>query len=66
MEIGKIVKKAMIDKEISGAVELRELTGLSTAKCYRLMQGDKTMRLNDTIAALELLGVKVKFISEGV
>ena len=44
MNIDKIVKKAMIDEEISGAIGLAEATGLSKEKCYRLLSGDKTLR----------------------
>ena len=65
MDIGKIVKKAMIDKEITGALELVSLTGLSKEKCYRLMKGDKTLRLMDVVSALSDLDVEIKFISKG-
>lgn len=65
MDIGKIVKKAMIDKEITGALELVNLTGLSKEKCYRLMKGDKTLRLQDVVSALSDLDVEIKFISKG-
>jgi hypothetical protein len=56
MNIDKIVKKAMIDAEISGAMGLAESTGLSKEKCYRLLSGDKTLRLVDVITALGAIG----------
>lgn len=65
MDIGKVVKKAMIDNDIKGAIELVNATGLSKEKCYRLMKGDKTLRLKDVVAALSALDVKIKFISLG-
>jgi len=65
MDIGKIVKKAMIDKEITGALGLVNATGLSKEKCYRLIKGDKTLRLKDVVLALSVLGVKIKFVSLG-
>lgn len=60
MELHKIVKKAMIDLDISGGIELASKTGLSKEKCFRLLKGDKTLRLNDVILALEALGYKLK------
>ena len=59
MQIDKIIKKAMIDSDISGAIGLMEATGLSKAKCYRLMQGDKTIRLVDFMVAIECLGYEL-------
>lgn len=60
MNIDKIVKKAMIDAEISGAMGLAESTGLSKEKCYRLLNGDKTLRLVDVILALGAIGYELK------
>ena len=60
MNIDKIVKKAMIDEEISGAMGLAEATGLSKEKCYRLLSGDKTLRLVDVITALGAIGYELK------
>ena len=64
MDISKIVKKAMIDKEMTGALELVNATGLSKEKCYRLIKGDKTLRLKDVVLALSVLDVEIKFISK--
>ena len=60
MNLGKLVKKAMIDADISGAVALADKTGLSKEKCYRLLADDKTLRLCDVVTALEAVGYKLK------
>jgi len=60
MNIDKIVKKAMIDEDIVGAMGLAHVTGLSKEKCYRLLSGDKTLRLTDVITALNAIGYELK------
>ena len=59
MELGKTVKKAMIDADIEGAVGLAEVTGLSKEKCFRLLRGDTTLRLGDVQSALGVLGYEL-------
>ncbi len=60
MNIDKIGKKAMIDEDIGGAMGLAEATGLSKEKGYRLLSGDKTLRLVDVITALGAIGYELK------
>mgnify|MGYP003661468598 CR=1 FL=1 len=60
MELDKIVKKAMIDLDIKGAVALSAETGLSKEKCFRLLKGDGSLRLLDVIIALDVLGYNLK------
>lgn len=60
MELNKIVKKAMIDLDIKGAVALADKTGLSKEKCFRLLRNDKSLRLADVIVALGVLGYQLK------
>lgn len=60
MDIDKIVKKAMIDLDLKGAVALANETGLSKEKCFRLLKGDGSLRLYDVIRALDVLGLKLK------
>ncbi len=52
----------MIDSNTKGAVELASLTGLSKDKCYRLMKGDKTVRLVDVEIVALALGLEIKFV----
>ena len=65
MELNKVVKKAMIDLDIKGAVSLANETGLSKEKCFRLLKGDGSLRLDDVVLALSVLGIKIKFIKLG-
>lgn len=65
MELDKNILKAMIDNNIKGAVKLSEYTGLSKDKCYRIMKGDKTIRLTDIEHVANSLGLKIKFIKLG-
>lgn len=60
MELDKIAKKAMIDLDIKGAVALAKETGLSKEKCFRLLKGDRSLRLHDVIQALDILGYTLK------
>jgi DNA-binding phage protein len=60
MELDKIVKKAMIDMDLKGAVALANETGLSKEKCFRLLKGDGSLRLVDVIRALDVLGYQLK------
>jgi DNA-binding phage protein len=60
MELNKVVKKAMIDLDIKGAVSLADKTGLSKEKCFRLLKGDGSLRLDDVVLALNVLGYKLK------
>jgi DNA-binding phage protein len=65
MELNKVVKKAMIDLDIKGAVSLANETGLSKEKCFRLLKGDGSLRLDDVVLALNVLRVKIKYVSKG-
>jgi DNA-binding phage protein len=60
MEIDKIVKKAMIDLDLKGAVSLANETGLSKEKCFRLLKGDGSLRLYDVMKALDVLGYRLR------
>ena len=60
MELNKVVKKAMIDLDIKGAVALANETGLSKEKCFRLLKGDGSLRLVDVVRALDVLGYELK------
>ena len=50
----------MIDNDIKGAVAFSNETGLSKEKSFRLMKGDGSLRLNDVVRALDVLGYKLK------
>ena len=66
MEYGKELKKAMVDKDIGGAMALSEASGVSYGITLRLLASDKSVRLKDLISTADVLDVEIKFISKGV
>ena len=60
MNLSKLIKKAMIDKDIDTLEALSMATGLSKAKCVRLLNDDKTIRLMDVETVLGVLGYQLK------
>lgn len=65
MNLGKELKKAMVDKGVSGAKQLSELSGISYGKTIRALNGDNSSRLVDVVTIANCLGVSLKFISNG-
>ena len=63
MEYGKELKKAMVDKNIGGAKELSEATGVSYGITLRLLASDKSVRLKDLKTTADCLDITIKFIS---
>ena len=60
MELGKALKKAMIDNSIEGAKQLSEDSGMTYGKVTRLLRDDKTSRLIDAESLADFLGLKIK------
>ena len=65
MSINQEIKKRMIDKDIKGAKQLSEASGVSYERCLRLLRGDKSVKLKDAVEVAECLGASVKFVIEG-
>jgi len=65
MEYGKELKKAMVDKNIGGAKELSEATGVSYGITLRLLASDKSVRLMDLVKTINFLCVPIEFVSKG-
>ena len=65
MDLVKVLKKAMVDKNVSGYPELSALSGVSYDITLRLMKGAKNIKLSDVEATASALDVKIKFISLG-
>ena len=63
MEFENVLKKAMVDKNISSAKALSIKTGVSSYITRRLLKGDKTCCLNDLKITAEYLDVEIKFTS---
>ena len=65
MELEKVLKKAMIDRDISNGKQLAKLAGVSYPKVNRMLKGDKTCRLMDIESVCDYLDVKVKYVAKG-
>tara|TARA_R110000782_G_scaffold256323_1_gene345291 strand:+ start:53 stop:247 length:195 start_codon:yes stop_codon:yes gene_type:complete len=59
MNFGNILKKAMIDKGITGASALSEQVGVSYYIVLRLLKNDGTCRLNDLVTVSDFLDADV-------
>ena len=59
MNFGNILKKAMIDKGITGASALSEQVGVSYYIVLRLLKNDGTCRLNDLVTVSDFLDANV-------
>jgi len=60
MEIGKLIRKAMIDKGISGKMELVEKSGISYAIITKIINNDGSAKLSAVNELLDFLGYKLK------
>jgi len=60
MNIKKAVRKAAIDNDISGVMEMVEHTGLSYARVFKVWNGDSSAKLADVVTVLGSLGLKLK------
>jgi hypothetical protein len=65
MKLKEIVRKAAIDKGVSGVMELAELCGLSYARTVKVWNGSQEVKIKDVITVLDSLGTKIKFVSQG-
>ena len=59
MNFGNILKKAMIDKGITGASALSDQVGVSYYIVLRLLKNDGTCRLNDLVTVSDFLDADV-------
>ncbi len=60
MNIKQAVRKAAIDNNISGVMEMVEHTGLSYARVFKVWNGDSSAKLADVVTVLSSLGLKLK------
>jgi len=65
MNLGKILKKAMVDSDINGAKQLSELSSISYNKTIRALNGDGSSRLVDIIKLADTMNLEIKFVSKG-
>ena len=62
MELSKIVKKAMVDKDINGVMELVELSGVSYSDVTKILKGNGSVRLVKVVELLDYLGLEIKVV----
>ena len=62
MELSKIVKKAMVDKEINGVMELVERSGVSYSDVTKILKGNGSVRLVKVVELLDYLDLKIKVV----
>jgi len=65
MNLGKILKKAMVDNDINGAKQLSELAEISYNKTIRALNGDGSSRLVDVIKLADTMNLEIKFTLKG-
>lgn len=65
MNLGKELKKAMVDSDINGAKQLSEASGISYGKTIRALNGDSSSRIIDVVQLAYTLNLELKFISKG-
>ena len=66
MDFGKVLQRAMVDKEgVNSAAALGRATGVSKHITRRLLNSDGRCSLNDLKATADFLNVDIKFIING-
>ena len=60
MEMNKLVRKAMLDKDIAGKMELVEVSGVSYSDVTKIMSGDGSVKLVKLRELLNFLGYELK------
>lgn len=64
MRLDKTIKQAMLNKEISGVMELEKLSSVSYSDISKMMKGDGSVRLVKVKQLMDFLGVNIEFTIE--
>ena len=64
MNLGNVLKKAMVDCNINGAVALSKKADLSYGKVIRALNGDTSSRYIDVLKIADVLNIKLIFITK--
>lgn len=62
-ELKEIIQTAAIKQDIKGVMELTDCTLLSYERVSRVWRGDTSAKLSDVSAVANVLGLKIKFVS---
>lgn len=60
MDLNKVVRQAMLDREIKGKMELVSLSDISYADITKIMNNDGSVKLSKVVDLLGFLGYKLK------
>jgi len=60
MELNKIIKKAMVDNDIEGKMQLVERSGISYTDVTKIMNGNGSVKLVKVVELLSFLGYQLK------
>ena len=65
MDFAKDIKKAMIDNNIEGAIELSKIACVSYGKANRALRGDTSLRMCDVREIGKAVGLDLVFVTIG-
>tara|TARA_R110002020_G_C15809737_1_gene732031 strand:- start:168 stop:362 length:195 start_codon:yes stop_codon:yes gene_type:complete len=60
MDLNKVVRQAMLDRDIKGKMELVNLSDISYADVTKIMSNDGSVKLSKVVDLLSFLGYKLK------
>lgn len=60
MDLNKVVRQAMLDRDIKGKMELVDLSDISYADVTKIMSNDGSVKLSKVVDLLSFLGYKLK------
>ena len=65
MNLGKQLRKAMIDNNIYGAKQLADKVGLNYGVVLRLLNNEPSSKLKDAVAIARSLGLRITVALDG-
>tara|TARA_R110000851_G_scaffold115695_1_gene241650 strand:+ start:263 stop:472 length:210 start_codon:yes stop_codon:yes gene_type:complete len=66
MNLKSVVRKAAVDKNISGVMKLKDLCGLSYERTVRVWNGCETAKFSDVKVVLKSLGLEMSAVKSQV
>lgn len=60
MKLDKIIKKAMVDNDIDGKMQLVEQSGISYSDITKIINGNGSVKLIKVVELLSFLGYQLK------
>tara|TARA_R110000744_G_scaffold228613_1_gene346630 strand:+ start:1309 stop:1509 length:201 start_codon:yes stop_codon:yes gene_type:complete len=66
MNLAKTIRQGMLDNDISGTMQLCELSGISYYDVFKMLKNDPSVKLARVVKVLSCLDIKIKFVIKGV